>query len=68
MTCSQNYHDVAVTPRMTTPECVYQWFNLPQLAISGIYIDPLLMCGPGSSVGIATGYGLDGPGIESRWG
>jgi hypothetical protein len=25
-------------------------------------------CEPGSSVGIATGYGLDGPGIESRWG
>ena len=24
-------------------------------------------CGPGSSVGIATGYGLDDPGIESRW-
>jgi hypothetical protein len=23
--------------------------------------------GPGSSVGIATGYGLGGPGIESRW-
>ena len=23
---------------------------------------------PNSSVGIATGYGLDGPGIESRWG
>jgi hypothetical protein len=23
---------------------------------------------PGSSVGIATGYGLHGPGIESRWG
>ena len=23
--------------------------------------------GPGSSDGIATGYGLDGPGIESRW-
>ena len=23
---------------------------------------------PGSSVGIATGYGLDGPGIESWWG
>jgi len=22
-------------------------------------------CGSGSSVGIATGYGLDGPGIES---
>ena len=25
-------------------------------------------CGPGSAVVIATGYGLDGPGIESRWG
>jgi hypothetical protein len=24
-------------------------------------------CGPGSSVGIATDYGLDCPGIESRW-
>ena len=24
--------------------------------------------GPRSVVGIATGYGLDGPGIESRWG
>jgi hypothetical protein len=24
--------------------------------------------GPGSSVGIATGYELDGPGIESHWG
>ena len=23
--------------------------------------------GPGSAVRIATGYGLDGPGIESRW-
>jgi hypothetical protein len=27
-----------------------------------------VICGPGSSVGIATGYGLDGLGIESRWG
>jgi hypothetical protein len=24
--------------------------------------------GTGNSVGIATGYGLDGPGIESQWG
>jgi len=24
--------------------------------------------GPGSSVGIATGYGVGGPGIEPRWG
>jgi hypothetical protein len=28
----------------------------------------MVSCGPGSSVGIATGYGLDGPEIESRWG
>jgi hypothetical protein len=25
------------------------------------------LCTPGSSVGIATGYGLEGSGIESRW-
>ena len=28
----------------------------------------LFFCGPGSVVGIATAYGMDGPGIESRWG
>jgi hypothetical protein len=27
-----------------------------------------ICCGPGSSVGIATGYGLDCLGIESWWG
>jgi len=26
-----------------------------------------ISCGPGSIVSIGTGYGLDGPGIESRW-
>ena len=26
------------------------------------------LSGPGSIVGIVTAYGLDGPGIESRWG
>ena len=30
-------------------------------------LDPKGLSGPGSVVGIATGYGLDGPGIESRW-
>jgi len=29
---------------------------------------PQPLCGPGSSVGIATGYELDSPGIESWWG
>ena len=28
----------------------------------------LIIRGPESSVGIAAGYGLNGPGIESRWG
>ena len=28
----------------------------------------ILFMGPGSSVDIVTTYGLDGPGIESRWG
>ena len=35
------------------------------LKIIVITIRPVGRC---SSVGIATGYGLDGPGIESRWG
>jgi hypothetical protein len=29
---------------------------------------PMMDRGPGIVIGIATGYGLDGPGIESRWG
>jgi hypothetical protein len=28
------------------------------------YLRNVLYCGPGSVVGIANGYGLDGPGIE----
>jgi hypothetical protein len=27
-----------------------------------------VFCGPGSSADIATGYGLDGPEIETQWG
>jgi hypothetical protein len=37
---------------------------LPPGIIPGIHF----CCRPGSSVGMATGYGLGGPGIESRWG
>jgi len=32
--------------------------------LSGIFV----RSGTGNSISIATGYGLDGPGIESRWG
>ena len=38
--------------------------NFKQLLI----ICSLSVCGSGSVVSIATGYGLDGPGIEFRWG
>ena len=41
---------------------------LPQRKRLEIIADHSLTCGPGSVVGIATAYGLDGPGIESRWG
>ena len=33
-----------------------------------LFREYLYMSGPGSSVGIATDYWLDGPRIESRWG
>jgi len=35
------------------------------VGFSDIYCE---LRGPDSVVGIATGYGLDGPGFESRWG
>jgi hypothetical protein len=38
------------------------------MCASVILVGYLRIRGPGSVVGIATGYGLDGPGIESRWG
>jgi len=40
--------------------CISGWSNKKRNAPS--------TRGPGSVVGIVTGYGLDGPGIESRWG
>jgi len=46
---------------------IYIYIYVLTFAMCYLYHD-YLFCGPGSSVGIATGYGLDGPGIESRWG
>jgi hypothetical protein len=42
----------------------FRWIQgrLLKIFLSSVYLRP------GSSVGIATGYGLDGPGIEFRWG
>ena len=36
--------------------------------IKSICLNYIYICEPGSLVGIASGYGLDGPGIESRCG
>jgi hypothetical protein len=40
--------------------------STPDAAIGIFHYNP--SSGPDSSVGIATGYGLDDPGIESQWG
>ena len=42
--------------------------NLTKMYLINIYLSVQIRCGPDSSVGIATGYGLDGPGIKFRWG
>ena len=40
-------------------------FSFGQYNINTFLLDPAGR--PGSAVGIATAYGLDGPGIEFRW-
>jgi hypothetical protein len=40
--------------------------TMTQMGITVPYI--MKTCGPGSLVGTATGYRLDGPGIKSWWG
>jgi hypothetical protein len=57
---------VAVAVTVTSPRCV---LSPPPPPIRLIYIVILrIVVGWDSIVGIATRYGLDGPGIESRWG
>jgi hypothetical protein len=50
----------------------WQFRSAAQVTSVGQPVPGFLSCnasaGPGSSVGIATGYELDGPGIESWWG
>ena len=43
-------------------------FSLANFSYSYLKLNLSLFVGRVSSVGIATSYGLDGPGIESRWG
>ena len=40
----------------------------PVTGLLYLYLYIGVVGGPGSVVGITTGYGLDGPGIEFRWG
>jgi hypothetical protein len=42
--------------------------TLKKIYAEKIFLGYNRFCGPGSSVGIANGYGLDSPGIESWWG
>jgi hypothetical protein len=51
-------------------ECFNDWYwrNIQCIYDYEIIAKALQFCGPGSVVGIATGYGLDGPGIEYRRG
>jgi len=51
-------------------EPFFQKLTVPQLVMVflSFYRTLKIISGSGSSVTIATGYGLDGPGIESRWG
>jgi hypothetical protein len=40
---------------------------IPPILLKHIYLNTVIIMGHDSSVGIATRYRLDGPGIESRW-
>ena len=53
------YLNNLLTPGLDPPTGVFPY---------GFSTRVLYARGPGSVVGIATDYGLDGPGIESRWG
>ena len=57
-------------PCLHCPLCLHGMTNytISKIFFQTININYIDTCGPGSSVGIATGYGLHGPGIESRWG
>ena len=41
--------------------------EIQMIFIFWIFAPYSVLCGPGSSVGIVTGYGLDSPGIKSQW-
>jgi hypothetical protein len=58
----------------SVPVCYSTWYLNPEwpnvsAVVKGCKLWLLfVICGPGGIFGITTIYGLDGPGIESRWG
>ena len=54
-------HPLSVSLHLSLNICILMWRSENKKELHGD-------SGPGSVVGITTGYGLDGPGIESRWG
>ena len=57
-----NFNNI-LPPTSRTPKCSPLLSGFLTYNIPIGYVSP---CGPGSVVGIATSYGLDGPGIESE--
>jgi hypothetical protein len=63
ISCSLYSWEVGVTDHFTAKQFSNFWHGK-----GTFYLCLAFWSGPGSIVGIATGYGLDNPGIESWWG
>ena len=57
-----------ITAFTSASQLFLSWARSFQSPSSSYFLKNYFVIGPGSSVGIVTGYGLDGPWIESRWG
>ena len=65
---TQNLLLILVPVKYVISSCNLIQLLLPQFVPLRFKILAVMKMGRDSSVGIATHYGLDGPGIESRWG
>jgi len=69
---SPNFFSIARTTVSYINPCKILSFSLQNDSFSNLMYfllpEPFIFMGRDSSVGIATRYGLAGPGIESRWG
>jgi hypothetical protein len=57
-----------IHPSKNKPLKILSNYTMTPYSVIGIVVDYLTVLINTSSVGIATDYGLDGSGIESRWG